>query len=250
MFGPGLLYLFLAVGLAVHAMNTGRSQWWLFILFFPTWTIFPWAGSLAYIAIELIPAMFGTRGARKVRSEIGSIIDPDKEWRERVAQAELVDSVDAKRALAEEYEKRGEWQEAIRLYKDAATGIFGDDPAVLLGLARAELGSGDAPACLATLHKLDEVQPNLRNQEAHLLLARAFEATGRTDEALAEYEAVSRYYAGFEARSRYALLLLKQGRVQQARELFQEVVRASGARPVAITPSDKEWIRIAKTNLR
>ncbi len=36
MFGPGLLYLFLAVGLAVHAMRTGRSQWWLFILFFPT----------------------------------------------------------------------------------------------------------------------------------------------------------------------------------------------------------------------
>jgi len=250
MFGPGLLYLFLAVGLAVHAMRTGRSQWWLFILFFPTWTIFPWAGSLAYIAIELIPAMFQTRGARKVRSELGSIIDPDKEWRERVAQAELVDSVDAKRALAEEYEKRGQWADAIRLYKDAATGIFAEDPAVLLGLARAELGSGDAPACLETLHKLDEVQPNLRNQEAHLLLARALEATGRTDEALAEYEAVSRYYTGFEARSRYGLLLLKQGRVQQARELFQEVVRASGAKPVAITPADKEWIRIAKTNLR
>ncbi len=250
MFGAGLLYLFLAVGLAVHAMKTGRSQWWLFILFFPTWTPVPWIGSLAYIAIELVPAMFGTRSARKVRSEIGAILDPGKEWRERAAQAELVDSVDAKRALAEECEKRGQWQDAIRLYKEAATGIFADDPAVLLGLARAELGSGNALACLETLHKLDEVQPNLRNQEAHLLLARALEATGRTDEALAEYEAVSRYYAGFEARSRYALLLLKQGRVQQARELFQEVVRASGARPVAITPSDKEWIRIAKTNLR
>ena len=250
MFGAGLLYLFLAVGLAVHAMKTGRSQWWLFILFFPTWTPVPWIGSLAYIAIELIPAMFGTRGARRVRSEIGTVLDPDKEWRERLAQAELVDSVDAKRALAEECEKRGKWQDAIRLYKAAATGIFADDPAVLLGLARSELGSGDARECLETLHKLDEVQPNLRNQEAHLLLARALEATGRTDEALAEYEAVSRYYAGFEARSRYALLLLKQGRVQQARELFQEVVHASGVRPVAITPSDKEWIRIAKTNLR
>ncbi|MGB8868330.1 MAG: tetratricopeptide repeat protein, partial [Rhodomicrobium sp.] len=204
---------------------------------------------LAYVAIELVPAMFGTRGARKVRSEIGTMLDPDKEWRERVAQAELVDSVDAKRALAEEYEKRGQWQDAIRLYKDAATGIFADDPAVLVGLARAQLGSGDAPACLETLHKVDEVQAALRTQEAHLLLARALEATGCTDEALAEYEAVSRYYAGFEARSRYALLLLKLGRVQQARELFQEVVRASGARPVAITPSDREWIRIAKTNL-
>ena len=250
MFGFGLLYVFLAVGLAVHAMRTGRSQWWLFILFFPTWTIFPWAGSLAYVAIELIPALFRTSGARKVRSGIGAIIDPDKELRERVAEAELVDSVDAKRALAEECEKRGQWQEAIRLYRTAATGLFADDPAILLGLARAQLGSGDAAACLETLHKLDEVQPNLRNQEAHLMLARALEATGRTAEALEEYEAVSRYYAGFEARSRYALLLLKQGRADQARDLFSEVVRASGVRRVAVTPADKEWIKIAKTNLR
>jgi len=119
-----------------------------------------------------------------------------------------------------------------------------------MGLARAELGSGDAPACVETLHKLDEVQPNLRNQEAHLLLARALEATGRAGEALDEYEALSRYYAGFEAKARYGLLLLKQGRVNQAREMFMEVVRASSARPVAIAPGDKEWIRIAKTNLR
>jgi hypothetical protein len=246
----GLIFLFAAVGLAVHAMKTGRSQWWLFILFFPTWTIFPWAGSLAYVLIELIPAMFQTRGARKVRTDIGTIIDPDREWRERMKQAELVDSVDAKRALAEECEKRGQWDDAIRLYKGAATGIFADDPAVLLGLARAELGKGEAAACLETLDRLSEVQPNLRNQEAHLLAARALEAQGRTGDALEEYESVSKYFAGFEARSRYALLLLKQGRVQQARELFQEVVRASSARPVAVSAADKEWIRIAKTNLR
>ncbi len=249
MFGSGLLYLFLAVGLAVHAMKTGRSQWWLFILFFPTWTPLPWIGSLAYVAIELVPAMFQTRSARKVRGDIGEILDPDKEWRERMRQAELVDSVDAKRALAEECERRGLWDDAIRLYKAAGTGIFADDPTVLIGLARAQLGSGDAAGCLDTLTRLDELQPNLRNQEAHLLRARALEATGNVDHALEEYEAVSRYYAGFEARSRYGLLLLKQGKVSQAREVFQEVVRASSVRPVVITPADKEWIRVAKANL-
>ncbi len=146
MSGAVSIYLIIAVGLAVHAMKTGRSPWWLFILL-----LLPFIGSLAYVAIELVPAMFGTRGARQVRSEIGTMLDPDKEWRERVAQAELVDSVDAKRARAEECENRGQWQEAIRLYKAAATGIFADDPAVLLGLARAELGSGDAPAARRSL---------------------------------------------------------------------------------------------------
>ncbi len=240
-----IVHLVIAVGLAVHAMKTGRSQWWLFILL-----LVPVIGSIAYVVIEIIPAMFRSRGAQKVATNIGAVLDPDKEWRERLKQAELVDSVDAKRALAEECEKKGLWDDAIRLYETAATGIFADDPAVLIGLARAQLGGGNAPAAIETLNKLEEVQPQLRNQEAHLLRARALEATGHTEEALAEYEEVSRYYAGFEARSRYGLLLLKQGRVSQAREMFMEVVRASSARPVAIAPGDKEWIRIAKANLR
>jgi hypothetical protein len=244
MFPAVSIYLIIAIGLAVHAMKTGRSPWWLFILLF-----LPYIGSIAYVLVEIVPAMLRTRSARQVGSGIGTMLDPDKEWRARMAQAELVDSVDSKRALAEECEKRGQWQDAIRLYQAAATGIFADDPAVLLGLARAQLGSGDAQACLETLHKLEE-QGNLRNQEAHLLLARALEATGHTAEALEQYEGVSRYYAGFEARSRYALLLLKQGSVEQARDLFREIVRASSARPVVITQSDKEWIRVAKANLR
>jgi hypothetical protein len=245
MIGPGVLYLLIAVGFAVHAMKTGRPFWWLYIILFV-----PIAGWLAYIAIELLPSMFHSHGAQKVRSNIGTMLDPNKEWRERVRQAELVDSADAKRALAEECEKRGLWDDAIRLYRAAGTGIFADDPTLLAGLARAQLGSGDAAAALDTLHKLQELQPNLRNQEAHLLLARALEGAGHTGDALQEYDAVSRYYAGFEARSRYALLLLKQGRAQQARDLFQQVVRASKARPVVVTPADKEWIRVAKTNLR
>ena len=240
-----LLHLIIAVGLAVHAMKTGRSQWWLFILL-----LVPLIGSIAYVVIELIPAIFNSQGARKVATGIESVIDPDKEWRERVREAELVDSVDSKRALAEECEKKGLWDDAIRLYKAAATGIFADDPAVLVGLARAELGGGDAAAALETLTKLEEVQPRGRSQEAHLLHARALEELGHTDEALADYDEVSRYYAGFEAKARYGLLLLKQGRVAQARELFADVVRASSARPVAIAPGDKEWIRIAKANLR
>ena len=240
-----LLHLIIAVGLAVHAMKTGRSQWWLFILL-----LVPLIGSIAYVVIELIPAIFRSRGAKKVATELGAVIDPDREWRERVKQAELVDSVDAKRALAEECEKKGMWTDAIRLYKTAATGIFADDPAVLTGLARAQLEGGEAAATLETLDKLEEVQPRTRNQEAHLLHARALEALGRTEEALAEYEQVSRYYAGLEAKARYGLLLLKQGRVSQAREMFMDVVRASSARPVAIAPGDKEWIRIAKANLR
>jgi hypothetical protein len=241
----GLIHLFIAVGLAVHAMKTGRSQWWLFILLFV-----PLIGSIAYVAIELIPAMVRSRGAQKVRGNLESMIDPDKEWRERLKQAELVDSVDAKRALAAEYEKKGLWAEAAHLYQTAASGIFADDPALLTGLARAQLGERNPAAALATLEKLQKVSDGARRHEPHLLYARALEASGHEDEALREYEEVARSYPGFEARARFALLLSKKGRAEEARNLFQEVIRASNARPVAITPADKDWIRVAKANLR
>ncbi len=81
-----ILHLFIAVGLAVHAMKTGRSQWWLFILL-----LVPLVGSIAYVVIELIPALFRSQGAQKVAGNIGAVLDPDKEWRERARQAELVD---------------------------------------------------------------------------------------------------------------------------------------------------------------
>jgi hypothetical protein len=241
----GYLHIVIAVGLAIHAMKTGRPFWWLYILIFV-----PLLGSIAYVLVEIIPSMARTRSAQSVKSNIGTMLDPDKEWRERERQAELVDSADAKRALAEEYEKRGMWADAIRLYETAATGIFADDPVILLGLARAQLGNGNAAAALEILEKLREDGHHWQNQNAHLLYARALEANGQLDEALEEYKDVSGYYAGFEARSRYALLLLKEGHAAEAQTEFADVVRASTARPVVITPADKEWIRVARSHLR
>ena len=63
--------------------------WWLFILLF-----LPYIGSIAYVLVEIVPAMFRTRAARQVGSGIGTMLDPDKEWRARMAQAEPVNSVD------------------------------------------------------------------------------------------------------------------------------------------------------------
>jgi hypothetical protein len=64
-----------------------------------------------------------------------------------------------------------------------------------------------------------------------------------------EYEALSRYFAGFEARARYGLLLLRNGNPARARELFQDVVRAANARGVLVTETDRDWLKVAKANL-
>lgn len=241
----GGLHLVMAIVFAVHAMKTGRPWWWLYILIFV-----PGLGAVAYVLFELIPELAQTRRAREVHANIGTILDPDREWRQRLQNAELVDSVDAKRSLAEECMRKERWEDAITLLRAAGQGIFADDPALLAGLAEAQLGAGHAADAIATLERLRAAHPAMKNQDAHLLYARALESLGRVETALQEYESVSQYFAGFEARVRWGLLLMKQGYPERAQQLFAEAVRASSARGVVILPRDKAWIKVARAQLR
>jgi hypothetical protein len=225
-------------------MRTGRPQYWLFILLFV-----PLFGSIAYVVFELLPELAHSRRAQKVAGNISDIVDPDREWRRRHEAVTLTGSVQAKRELAEECERKGMWQDAIGLYKEAAQGIYVNDPGLLSSLARAQLGSGDAQAAEETLERLREAHPKLQDQEAHLLYARALEAQRRVAEAEEEYEALRHYYAGFEARTRYGLLLLRQGKPDKARILFEDVVKAASARRPIVTDADRDWLKVAKANL-
>lgn len=240
----GLLHLMIAVGFAVHAMKTGRPQYWMYILLFV-----PLVGAIAYVLFELVPELASTRRARRVARGIGEIIDPDREWRRRHEAASRTDSVETKLALGEECERKGMWAEAINLYETAAQGVFADDTALLFGLARAQLASGDAKAAEATLNRLREANPSIQHQDAHLLYARALEAQGRFAEAKQDYEALCDYYAGFEARTRYGLMLLRNGEPSRAKALFEDVVKAGNARRITVLESDREWLKVAKANI-
>lgn len=239
----GVLHLFIGIAFAVHAMRTGRPQFWMYILLFV-----PLLGSVAYVLFELLPELAQTRRAQRVKANFTDLIDPHGEFNRRVVAAR-VDTVDAKRALAEECERKGMWDEAIRLYETAAHGLYAEDPQILTGLARAQLNSGDAHSAIDTLNKLRAADPDGVHQEAHLVYARALDDLGRVDEAQDEFAELSNYYVGLEARTRYGVLLVRNGQVAKAKPLFQDVVRASTARGVVITDRDRDWLKVAKANL-
>lgn len=240
----GMLHLLIAIGFCVHAYNTGRPNFWFMVLIF-----LPLIGSIAYVMFELLPEFANTRRGRQVAADVRTAFDPDKEWRRRSEEVRTSDNVDAKIKLAQECERKGMWDEAIEMYQKAAQGIFADDPDLMRGLARAQLGKGEAQAAIATLDKLRTLHPKYQNQDAHLTYARALETLNRLREAEEEYQALSNYYIGVEARTRYAMLLQKVGRPDAARPVFEEVVRASKARGIVLSPADKEWVKVAQRNL-
>jgi hypothetical protein len=240
----GITMELIGIAFALHAYRTGRPQIWMYILIF-----LPLVGTIAYILFELVPELANSRRVRRVATDIKTIVDPDREWRKLGERARDNDTVDAKRKFAEECERKGMWAEAIVLYRQAAQGMYADDPDLLRGLARAQLGAGDAVAAVATLDKLRAAHPGYQSQDAHLTYARALEAQSRLPEAAAEYRTLVGYFVGVEARTRYGLLLQKTGEPEVAKRLFEEAVRVAKTRNALLRPEERDWVKVAQRNV-
>jgi hypothetical protein len=241
----GLLGLILYAGCIFHAIKTGRINYWLLILIF-----LPGLGSIAYLLIEVLPEMRNSRAARRAVVGIGAALDPNRELRESEASLEVADTADNRRHLAEERMKRGQWKEAEALYRSALVGPLANDPALLIGLAKALSGRGDFQGALDALETLYRDSPNYESREARLIHARALEGTGRTQEAADAWRALIGYTLGPEAQVRYGLMLKKLGDTQGASEAFAEAVRTYGRQPGKLDAAEREWLGQAERNLK
>lgn len=241
----GLLSLALLVGCVVHAIKRGNIFPWIYVIVF-----LPGIGSLIYLAMEILPELFGSRHARKIGAGVQTLADPNRSMREALRQAEMTGSVDARRNLAEQYLARGQSAEAVALYKGMLDGQFRDDPVLWLGLARAQYAAGDAAAAQTSLDELQRVDPKFQSSDAHLLYARALEDQAKNDEALEEYRKLVRYFPGEEARCRLAMLLDRMGRRDEAHALFEQVAKNLDGAPRRYRQAQKEWGDIAKAALR
>ena len=133
-----ILSIAIQVGLIVHVIKTGRNMLWIMALAF-----LPVVGSIAYVLAELLPELLGGRTARRAKSGVQRMMDPDRDLRRASAEVEISGNVDARRRLAEELLERRQVDAAIDVYQGGLRGIFEHDPTLLLGLARAYFGKQD-----------------------------------------------------------------------------------------------------------
>ena len=241
----GLVMLLLQIGCAVHAGKTGRPQFWLYIIL-----LVPGLGMLAYLLVELVPEWLGGPHSRKAAQRLGRMVDPEKRYRALAEEAEVAPTVENRLRLAEECVSLGRFDEAIRIYRQCLTGIHADDPDLMLGLAGAEFGAGDAAAARATLERLRAANPGYQSADGHLLYARALEGAGDLAAARGEYEALVDYYPGPEAKCRYALLLRNQGEAERAGALFAEVKRSLDRAPRHVRRRYTDWHALARESAR
>ena len=82
-----------------------------------------------------------------------------------------------------------------------------------------------------------------------MIYARALEGQNKIDEATREYEAVTGYFAGLEAKARYGLFLKRIGNAGRAHAVLDGVVKAYKAQPRHAQDLNYDWYDLARKNL-
>jgi hypothetical protein len=165
-------------------------------------------------------------------------------------EVEIADTIANRAALAEECLALEKYEEAKRHFEVILARPMGDEPIYMVGKARAQFGLNQAADTIAILDDLRKRWPDYQSGEAHLLYARALEACARADDALAEYRALSDYYAGAEPGVRYGMLLAKLDRQGEAKAWLSEVLTQLRRSPTHVRKAQGEWIAIAEKIVR
>lgn len=240
----GLLELALQIALAIHAVRTGRTQPWLWIIL-----LIPGIGCALYVVLELGPELLRGRAGQRLHSGVLQAVNPGRDYRSLVRAVAVAPTVQNQIRLAEECLRLGRAEEAVGLYEDCAVGLHATDPAVRLGLARARYAAGNPAGAVQALEALAADSPDHRTADGHLLYAEALEAAGRVDDALREYAALVDYYPGEAARCRYAHLLAQTGAADLAGQHYREVVRRVDLQRGSYQRAQREWYDMARRAL-
>jgi hypothetical protein len=244
--GMGILYLvlpYLLQGTAiVHCIKTGRNWLWIWVLIWPGIGA---VAALAYVAIEILPDLFRSRTAQRTARGLKRAVDPFADLRRFENEARLAGNVAARQRYADELVRHGRYEEAIEQYRQALTGLYAHDPNLMLGLARAQFGSGAAAGARGTLEELLRHNPDFRSPEGQLLYARALEGEGNVPRALEQYRALANSYPGAEAAVRYAQLLDTQGQRDEARRVARDLLDQARIAPGHYRRAQRAWLDLA-----
>jgi len=242
-----MAYLFIALPiivqalLIVHVIKTGRNTIWIWVI-----ALLSIAGILAYVVVELIPELARSRTLRTTRRNVTRALNPEAQLRRLQDEAQVTQNVASNQRYAEELLRHNRFQEAAAVYRKILTGLYEHDPDLMLGLARAQFGGGDPSAARATLDEAIGMNPQFRSPQGHLLYARALEAEGNAEKALAEYQVLASSYPGAEAAVRFAQLLKTQGRIEESRTVAKELLEQARIAPPHYRRAQRDWLDSAQ----
>ncbi len=240
-----VISLIVQVLLIIHCIKTGRNQIWIWVL-----ALLSYAGVIAYIAAEIVPAMFRSRHTARAVRGVKKALDPEADLRRYEQHARTTGgNVASQQRFAEELVRQGRAGEAVDVYRQTLKGLYEHDPDLMLGLARAQFAGDAYAAARGTLDALIAKNPDFKSPEGHLLYARSLEGEGDATRALQEYRVLASYYPGAEAAVRYAHLLRAQSQTEEAQRVLRELLEHANLAPAHYRRTQDEWLKQAERQL-
>jgi len=239
------LNIILTILIIGHIFRTNRPKYWIFIIL-----ISGILGALIYFLFEIMPELFGRPRSRKVLQQAKQNLNRKGNIHELEKRHEFTGSIDATRHLANTLIENNRADEAVSHYKNILTGIYQDDPDLLLGLAEAQFASQAYDECIVTLDNLREKNPTYSSSNGHLIYSQSLVNCNRIEEAVHEYEALINYFIGAEAKYRFAKLLETENRNEEALSIYKDLLVAAENAPTHYRQAQKEWLTASKQAIK
>lgn len=127
----------LQLALIIHCIKTNKPFYWIYLIIF-----IPYVGGVAYLLVELLPALLNSRQLRQTGQNIVRTFNPSVTIKKLEEQLKNQDTVSNRTALAQAYIEAQQYDKAVPLLRSCLSGPFADDRATLLLLAQALFADG------------------------------------------------------------------------------------------------------------
>lgn len=238
----------LQLALIIHCIKTNRPFYWIYLIIF-----IPYVGGVAYLIVELLPALVNSRQLRQTGQSIARAFNPSHEIQKLQEQLENQDTVSNRTALAQAYIEAQQYDKAVPLLQSCLIGPFADDRPTLLLLARALFADGQSTAAQDSsgVRKAAEILQRLKHKQAFSSTdERLFDVWVRS--ALAEKPLLGEFVSlwneskNFEVGFYCVQALAQSGETEQAHAVLEEMRKILKTYKNFSRSIGSEWLRKAQ----
>jgi len=193
-----------------HAYTNRVDQKWMWIIL-----IFPFLGSALYLY-----DVFCTRdNINNVKEGVKSTLVPDHKTNKLEKHIKYTDTVANRIVLADEYAIKGNFIQALSLYKSCDEGLYEGDVHLLLKIVESSYLLEDYKAVIAFGDRIKK-QREFANSNEKAAYAWALHYENRSEEALKIFEELNISFSNYESRLAYARFLNLIDKRHEAKSLI------------------------------
>jgi len=239
-------FLLLLVNIAciVHVIKRNREFWWIFVII-----LFQGIGALVYFLVEMLPDIRRDETQKSLKHLQQGLMSNEAKIKKLKRELASTPTIEKKVELGDTLGMAGRWNEAAEIYKECAGAPFDDDPFILYAYAHALFQTQEYEKSETVLNKINATKSRDKLDARKLLHLRILEHTGREKKALDSYPELLETFSGEEARFRYASLLIKLGKSEEARHQFKKIAGESELHSKLYKRQNRQWITEAKKQL-